>query len=127
MNVGDLLNFLYGNAWVKFVLGLILANVLTGVASALYARTTFPFRMAALGDWLLSRAIPYLIGASAVKAVAYVSLEGYTAQAGALADLVWAFVVVALLGKIVENLRELGIPIPAVFGDKPKPEATATP
>lgn len=127
MNAGDLLNFLYGNQWVKFVLGLIAANIMTGIASALYARATFPFRMAALGDWLLSRAIPYLIGGSAVKVVAYVSLEGYTAQAGALSDLVWSFAIVALLGKIIENLRELGIPIPAVFGDKPKPEATATP
>jgi hypothetical protein len=37
-----------------------------------------------------------------------------------------AFAVAALVGKILENLREMGLPLPSVLGDAPRPSTSTT-
>jgi hypothetical protein len=37
---------------------------------------------------------------------------------------VWLFVVAALLGKILGTVREIGLPVPAVLGDRPLSKTT---
>jgi phage-related holin len=46
---------------------------------------------------------------------------------GRLGTLVHGFVVAALVGKILANLRDMGMPIPRVLSDVPKPKTIASP
>ena len=124
MDAWNLAATIYGHPLVKFVLGLMAANILTGVAVAARSRD---FRLGALGDWLMTTAIPYLLGAGAVQIVLGVAPPDYAQQAQALGTLVWGIVLAALLGKVIQNLRDLGMPLPEALGDKAKPSARATP
>lgn len=124
MNAWDLVVLIYAHPIVRAVLGLLVANVLVGIAAAIKARE---FRLAMLGDWLLNRAIPYLIGAGAVQLVILTVPQEWSGIGSALSSAVWLFVVGALLGHILDTARELGLPIPAVLGDQPKPPTTASP
>jgi hypothetical protein len=45
----------------------------------------------------------------------------------AVGDAVWLFVVAALVGHVLDNLRQIGLPVPAALGAKAKLETTATP
>lgn len=124
MNVGDLVNAVYNNDLVRAVLGLILANVLVGIAVSLYTRT---FRLGDVGDWLLTRAIPYLLGAGVVQVVLLAVPEQYSGMGQATGALVWGFVLAALVGKILTGLRELGLPVPDPLTASPKPAVKAGP
>jgi phage-related holin len=46
---------------------------------------------------------------------------------GRLGTLVHAFVVAALVGKVLANLRDMGLPIPVMLTDTPKAKTTASP
>src|SRR6185295_15735723 len=55
---------IFDQPMVKAIAVLLFGNVLAGIAVALYRRA---FYLAALGDWLLSRAIPYVLGDATVQ------------------------------------------------------------
>lgn len=121
-DLSALLLTIYSHPLVRWVGALLAANVLLGISTSLYTRS---FRLAATGDWLLSRALPYLLGSGAVQLVALAAAGEYRDVVGAIQTATWAFVMAALIGKIVEQLRELGVPLPAALGDLPKPDVTA--
>lgn len=123
MDAWNLALVIYAHPIVRAVLGLLVANVLVGIAAAIKARE---FRLAMLGDWLLNRAIPYLIGAGAVQLVILTVPQEWSGIGSALSSAVWLFVVGALLGHILDTARELGLPIPSVLGDQPKSTTTAS-
>ena len=108
--------------WLRPVLALLAANVLTGVAAALYRGV---FNLGDLADWLRSRAVPYLLGGLSVRLAVGLAGEQVGLDPG-LGDVVWGFVLLALVGHIGGNLRELGIPLPAVLG-APQSSATSPP
>ncbi len=114
----------FGHPIVRAVLGLLAANVLVGIAASLYTRS---FRLGAVGDWLLTRAIPYLLGAATVQLVLLAVPQEWSGIGQAAATAVWLFVCAALVGKVLDMLRELGIPIPETLTDTKKPEVTAGP
>jgi hypothetical protein len=127
VNALELAQAIYGHPIVRFVGALIAANILTGLAAALFSPATMPFRLAAVGDWLFSRAIPYLLGAGAVQLLLMATPPDFADKAQMLGNIVWGFVVAALIGKVIQNLKELGIPLPEQLGDKPKAETKVAP
>lgn len=108
----------------KGVLILLAVNILSGIIAGL---ATHNLHLAQLGDWLMSRAIPYIGGGICMQLVVIAlpgELSGVSVVAGTA---VWAFVVASLVGKILDNLRVIGLPVPKILGDGDKPDATATP
>ncbi len=120
MTVSDMQTFallVWGNPLVKAVLGLLLANVLAGIAAALYTKT---FRLAALGDWLVTRVVPYLLGAGTMQIVLLTLPPDWSGISTAAASAVWLFVCAALVGHVLDALRGMGLPVPDVLGDVPQ-------
>jgi hypothetical protein len=117
---------IFNTPWVRGIMGLIAANVLLGIACALFSKQ-YQFYLGAVGDFLLTRIMPYVIGWAAVKMLALTALVDYREAAMALETAVSALVIAALLGKIADQLRVLGLPIPAWSGSSPRPEATLKP
>lgn len=113
-NIIALVQILLDNPLVKPVLILLAANVLLGIAVSLYTKT---FALAAVADWLMTRAIPYVLGGAVMTMLSY----GLPAMFGPLvSDGTWAFVIAALVGHVLDNFRMLGIPIPDPLTDRPK-------
>jgi hypothetical protein len=114
--VRDFALLIWGNGLVKAVLGLLAANVAAGVAAALYTRT---FRLAALGDWLATRAVPYLLGAATMQLVLLTLPAEWGGVSEAAANAVWLFVCAALVGHVLDALRTMGLPVPPILTDLP--------
>lgn len=115
----------FGSGLFIAVLAFCAFNVVLGIASSLYHKE---FRMGAIADWLLSRIVPYVLAAAGLQVALHFVPDKY---AGGLtreySEIVWAFVILALIGKIVQQLREIGAPLPAALGDRPKAEVKVAP
>lgn len=105
----------YDTPWVRAVLVLLAANVVLGLATSLASGT---FRLAETGRWLQTRALPLLLGAGVAKLVVAVSAEAAGLDAR-WADAVWAFAIASLVGRLLEQLAALGVPVPAGGGEPP--------
>jgi len=101
---------LANTAKLATLVGLILANLIAGVAASI---KTGEFRLAALGDFMLKRIVAYILGYLSIVVVAVIQPEWEAAI-----TLVWAFIVAALLGHLLGNLKDLGLPIPERFTKK---------
>lgn len=121
MTAGDVITWLYANQILKFVLVLIFVDLLTGLAVAFHPETPEHFRLGALADFV-KMAMYYLVGGGAVSLVAHAAFGEYGTAADNLANLVWALVIAALVGKLLNNLKEMfpSWPIPLALTDKPR-------
>ena len=96
---------------LSILAALIFANLVTGVAVSIWTKT---FRLKAVGDFLLSRVLPYVLGYFAVVIVAVVQPAWEIAV-----TIVWAVIIAALAGAILVNLKEMGIKLPeSLAGDR---------
>lgn len=121
---GSVIQAIYGNSFVRIALALVGADILAGLAVAIMKRD---FHLAEIGNFLLSKAVPYFLGAGALQLVLLAvppEWSGLTKTAG---DAVWLFVIAALVGHVLDNLRQIGLPVPAALGAKDKPETKVTP
>ena len=90
---------------------MVLANLVSGIAVSIYTKT---FRLKAIADFLLSRILPYVLGYMTVGIVAVVQPAWSMAV-----TVVWAFILLALAGAVLANLKEMGISLPeALAGNK---------
>lgn len=128
----ELLSRIYDTPWIRGILGLLILNLVTGIAVACY-RTDRRFYLGDLGDWLVSRALPYILVAGGLQLVLAL-LAGYEAVLGdysqvfrVTSGIVWGFVVLSMLGHIAQNLRDMGFPIPEQLTASPKPKTTSAP
>lgn len=121
---GTVLQLVFGNAMVQAALWLVLADVLSGIALSFYTKE---FRLGAVADFLLTRAIPYFLGAGSLQLVLLSVPAEWSGIADTGSTTIWLFAVAALVGHLLDNLRQMGLPIPQVLGDKPKIEAQAKP
>ena len=121
MNAYELAMLIFAHPLVRAVAGLIAANVLVGIAAGFYTRT---FYLAGVGDFLLTRCVPYLLGAGAFQLVLLTVPPEWSGIGEVASTAVWLFVVAALLGKILATLREIGLPVPAVLGAKADEKVT---
>lgn len=123
MSFGQIVSYVYGNAWAMTVLGLLAANVMSGLARALYSGS---FRLGEIGDFLRTRALPYVLGAGSVQVVLYTAPPEWSGVTDAAASAVWLFAIGSIAGHTFENLRQMGMPLPAALGAK-KDDATSAP
>jgi hypothetical protein len=107
---------IYGSPAVKIVAGLLAANIVLGIAVSLATGT---FRLGETGRWLQTRALPLLLGAGAAKLVGLVLASEAGVDPG-WADAVWAFAIASLVGRVLEQLRALGAPVPEALGSAPE-------
>lgn len=124
MNTLDLAQAIYDHVLVRAILGLIAANVIAGIAASFYTRQ---FRLGSVADWLLTRAVPYLLGAGTIQLVLLTVPPEWSGITEKFSSGVWLFAIAALVGHILGTLRDIGLPVPPAIADKPKPETTATP
>lgn len=100
----SLLTAIYSSQLVTYLIALILGNLLLGVVASLRQGD---FALTLVSDWLWNRVIPLLAGYGVAAALAYVQPSLYI-----LGDVAFATLAVTLLGYILRNLSDIGIPIP---------------
>lgn len=86
------------------LMALIFGNLLSGLTMALVMKT---WQMKQVANFLLKRVIPYLLGYMTVAVVAVVEPSWEPAV-----TVVWGFIVAALVAAILQNLKEIGLPMP---------------
>lgn len=106
----ELLQTIYSNPQVKYLLILIAANLILGILSSLRARD---FRLTAVADFVWDRVVPFVVGYGVVALIATVNPE-----LAVVRDFVWAALTAALLGYVLVNLKELGVPLPTMLANK---------
>lgn len=87
---------------------LILANFILGIAVSIKSKT---FRLKEIADFMVSRIVPYVLGYFTVGILAIV--EPFWASWVTAA---WAIIILALVGAITANLKEIGINLPESIG-----------
>ena len=90
------------------LMALLLANWIIALAVSIKSGT---FRLKELADLMRSRVVPYILGYLAIGVVATID----TAWESAV-PIAWAVILAALVGAIIQNLKELGINIPNPLG-----------
>jgi len=95
---------LANGAKLSILVAMIFANLVTGMAVSIYTKT---FKLKAVGDFLLSRVLPYALGYFAVVMVAVVEPAWHPAVIA-----VWAVIIASLVGAILSNLKEMGVSLP---------------
>lgn len=95
---------------LSVLVAMIVANFLTGVAVSIYTKT---FRLKALGDFLLTRVLPYVISYFAVVIIAMVEPAW-----GVAVTIVWGVIILSLAGAILANLKEMGVKLPDSLAGK---------
>lgn len=95
---------------ITILVAMIAANFLLAVAVSLYTKK---FRLKSLGDFLLTRVLPYVISYGAVGMIAVVEPSWKVAV-----TIVWGIIIASLVGAILSNLKEMGINLPdSIAGD----------
>jgi len=92
---------------LTLLVALILANFVTGVAVAIKDKS---FNLKAMGDFLASRVVPYVVGYLGIGILAVVESSWTWAVTA-----VWAIILATLIGAVLQNLRELGVSVPSVL------------
>lgn len=116
---------LFSNPWCKAVVGLMLANLLVGVATACMTHT---FRLGSLMDWTSTKAVPYLLGGGAVQLVVLTVPDQYSGLSALVSSAVWGGITAALAAHVLDGLKQIGVPgIPDFLTAQHKPDTTATP
>ena len=86
---------------------LIAANFLTGIAVSIQQKV---FNLKAMGNFLVTRVVPYVVGYFGVGIIAVIDSSWNWAVTA-----VWAIILATLVGAILQNLKELGVPIPPLL------------
>lgn len=99
-------------AKLTVLVALIAANFFGGLAVALYTKN---FQLKKVGDFLLSRVIPYILGYFVVVFLVYANPSWAIAI-----PIVWGVIVAALVGTILAHLKELGLNLPDILAGSKK-------
>lgn len=89
---------------LTLLMALILVNFITGLAVAFKTGT---FNLKAMGGFLYSRVVPFVLAYLAMGIVATVDSDWAWAVTAT-----WGVIILALGGAILQNLKELGIKVP---------------
>lgn len=113
-----LLLTIYGDPQVRVLVLLSLANVVVGIARAILPTNQEQFRLAKLADWLRT-VLVWMMGYGAVYLL---TLAQPGLQLGGLTpkDAAFGAIVAALVGYVIQNVRESGVPLPEVLGGRSK-------
>lgn len=102
-DIGEFLLAIWEVPGVKFILSHIIINVVFAIAAAVYTGT---FELARVGEFLVTKMLPYV-------ATYYVTvLLGEAAGVGYLAPLIFVVIEATLAGDLADSLDRLGLPMP---------------
>ena len=90
------------------LMALIAVNFILGLAVSIKTGT---FRLKAIADFMVSRVLPYILGYFAVGIMAVVEPSWQVAV-----TITWGLIIIALVGSVIANLKEIGINVPDVIG-----------
>lgn len=130
MTLETIMRDAWADVWLRIVVGLLFLNLITGVADAMTHKT---FSLDSLGDFMLSRALPFVLVDAALQVVfrfvfggVDLGMLGLSALAG---DAVHLVVISTLAAKILANLRDMRLigDVPRAVAGPRKPKTTATP
>jgi len=93
---------------LTLLIALILCNFITGIAVSIKTKT---FNLKGMGDFLVTRIMPYIVGYFGVGLLALIESSWAWAVTA-----VWAVILATLVGALLQNLRELGISLPGSLG-----------
>jgi hypothetical protein len=117
---GTVLELVFGNAWVVAILGLLAADVISGIAKSMYDGD---FRLGETAGFLWTRAIPFVMGAGSLQIILLTVPDEYRGVVtSGMGTAVWVAAIAGLLAQVLDNLRQMGLPIPAILTAKDKPE-----
>jgi len=96
---------------LTILVAMILVNFLLGIAVSIKSKK---FRLKEIGDFMVSRVLPYILGYFSVGILAVVEPSW-----GAAVTIAWGVILAALVGAILANLKEIGINVPdSIGGDR---------
>jgi hypothetical protein len=117
MTFPDLLRAIYAHDQVRYLLLLVAGNLVLGVAASL---KTGDFALTLLADWLTKRVLPLMAGYGAAALLALARPSEF----GLVRDAAFATLALALVGYVLANLRDVGIPVPDALS-RPRPDVLA--
>ena len=106
----DLLKQLYANDQVKYLIYLVVANLLTGIGAGIKRGDV---KLAELSNWLCKRVIPLLTGYGGVAIIALSNPELAWVR-----DAAFATLTLTLLGYVFNNLKDFGVNLPESIAGK---------
>lgn len=96
---------------LSILVAMILANFILGIAVSIKSKT---FRLKQVADFMVSRVLPYILGYFSVGILAVVEPSWQLAV-----TIAWGVIILALVGAIITNLKEVGINLPdSIGGDR---------
>jgi len=98
---------LFGTSQIKWILILIIVDVILGIIAALVKKN---FRLGKLAGFMKKGVLAYVFGFAVLEAVGSVLPSFRMILTGA-----YFLILLALLGSILNNLGEIGLPISAWF------------
>lgn len=93
---------------LSVLVAMIAVNFILGIAVSFKSKT---FRLKQVGDFMLSRVMPYILGYFSVGILAVVDPSWQPAV-----TIAWGIIILALVGAIIANLKEIGINLPDSIG-----------
>lgn len=119
MDFGGIIKAIFGSQDLRWLAVLLLANLVIGVIASIKLQD---FRLTRLADWLGSRVLPLMGGYAVAAMIAWANPGfGYVERAA------YATVTLALLGYILSNLKDFGIPLPNALAAKRTSAAMGVP
>jgi phage-related holin len=97
---------------------LILANFVLGIAVSIKTGT---FNLRDAGTFLYTRVLPYVVGYMGVGLIA--TFDNTWAWA---VTATWGVIDATLAGSILQNLQDLGLPVPSMLAGGKSPKSTST-
>ncbi len=107
----DLLISIYGNDQLKYLIGLVLANVVLAILASLKSRD---FRLTRVADWL-EHLFYMVVGYGVAGGLAYVNPD-----LGVVKDAAFYSLGAVALGYIFSQLKDFGLNLPDQIAGKPK-------
>ena len=100
----ELFRTIYGDDKLQYLGALVVANILLGTAASMKAGH---FDLTLVASWLQTRVVPLMLayGATAILALS-------NAKLAYAEDAAWVVLTVMLVGKVLQNVKQLGIPLP---------------
>ncbi len=110
MSVLAVIVAILGAAQIKYLLLLILANLVLGIVSSMIGGD---FRLTKLADWLVKRVLLLVAGYGAAALLAYAQPDMSYVR-----DAAYYTLGAALVGYVLANLKDMGVPLPDALAGK---------
>ncbi len=116
--ITQLVSAILGHEHVRYLVYLVIANLLLGIVASLKSGD---FRLTRVADWLGGRVFPLLAGYGSAALIAVARPE-----LGLLRDAAFLTLTATLLGYVLGNLKDFGVQLPEQLAGKDTDEDVPT-